>query len=700
MRRSTLGRMLNGRTTTSMTHRRRPTRWRPTVAELEERTLLSLTIRIDYSYDTLNFFNTQAKRDLMQLAANALASHLDDSLLAINPSGQNTWEAVFPHPGNGQTIGITNLVVPANTFIIYVGGSYLSGGSEAGEGSTGGYSASGDPNWLNTVEARGQAGVLANPRTDFANWGGSITFDASGETNWYFGESLNGFNSSQTDFLSVAQHEVAHVLGLGTADSWYAKISGGAFRGSNAIAVYGQPVPVNAQADHWAQSVRSDGNPALMTPVLTNGTRGLVTTLDLAALKDIGWQVNVTPPTFQFSASSFTTAESAGIATITVTRTGGVGAATVNYSTSNGTATAGSDYTAASGTLSFGHSETSKTFTINIANDDLPEGIETVNLVLASPTGGAILGSPATAFLRIVDSGLRAPVDFDPDARTDMTIFRPSTAQWFARGAGAGRLIGSFGAANLFDIPVPGDYDGDGVSEMAVFRPSTAQWFVMGSTGGRLLGTFGATNLFDIPAPGDYDGDGRTDLAVFRPSTAQWFVRTSTGGRLLGTFGATNLFDIPAPGDYDGDGVTEMAVFRPSTAQWFARGAAGGRLLGSFGAPNLADIPVPGDYDGDGVTDLAVFRVSTAQWFARGPSGDRLVGSFGAANLSDVPAHAPIGSLGRLGVFDSRASRSSFSASARTASSEAATTTPILQETPPSRTITWWRRRRFPGARA
>jgi hypothetical protein len=34
---------------------------------------------------------------------------------------------------------------------------------------------------------------------------------------------------------------------------------------------------------------------------------------------------------------------------------------------------------------------------------------------------------------------------------------------------------------------------------MAVFRPSTAQWFVMGPGGGRLMGTFGAPDLVDLP---------------------------------------------------------------------------------------------------------------------------------------------------------------------------------------------------------
>src|SRR5262249_26691779 len=91
-----------------------------------------------------------------------------------------------------------------------------------------------------------------------------------------------------------------------------------------------------------------------------------------------------------------------GTATITVTRTGGSNVpVSVNYATSNGTATAGSDYTATSGTLNFGVGETSKTFTIPILDDTAVENPETVTLTLSNPTGGATLGSPATATLTI-----------------------------------------------------------------------------------------------------------------------------------------------------------------------------------------------------------------------------------------------------------------------------------------------------------
>jgi hypothetical protein len=107
---------------------------------------------------------------------------------------------------------------------------------------------------------------------------------------------------------------------------------------------------------------------------------------------------------FQFSAANFTVTEGAANATITVTMNGGLAnTATVDFATSDGTALAGSDYTATTGTLSFAPGDTSKTFKVPILNNATCEPIETLNLSLSNPTGGALLGTPVAATLTIFD---------------------------------------------------------------------------------------------------------------------------------------------------------------------------------------------------------------------------------------------------------------------------------------------------------
>jgi hypothetical protein len=117
------------------------------------------------------------------------------------------------------------------------------------------------------------------------------------------------------------------------------------------------------------------------------------------------------PPAFQFSSSTFEVSESAGAATITVTRADAPGGVfTVRYATSDGTGAAGSDYTAASGTLTFGVGETTKTFSVAVASDSVVEGDETVSLTLSEPGCEATLGSPAAATLTIREAAQTASI--------------------------------------------------------------------------------------------------------------------------------------------------------------------------------------------------------------------------------------------------------------------------------------------------
>jgi FG-GAP-like repeat len=96
------------------------------------------------------------------------------------------------------------------------------------------------------------------------------------------------------------------------------------------------------------------------------------------------------------------------------------------------------------------------------------------------------------------------------------------------------------------DIPVPADYDGDGKTDVSVFRQSTGQWFRIRSTAG--FDTIGWGQAGDKPIPADYDGDGKSDVAVFRPSNGTWYIVGSTSGIIQNAFGQNG--DLPTQGAF------------------------------------------------------------------------------------------------------------------------------------------------------
>jgi endonuclease/exonuclease/phosphatase family metal-dependent hydrolase len=206
------------------------------------------------------------------------------------------------------------------------------------------------------------------------------------------------------------------------------------------------------------------------------------------------------------------------------------------------------------------------------------------------------------------------PVDFDGDRKSDLSLYRSSTGDWFSMASGARVTQVRWGVPSLGDIPAPGDYDGDGRADAAVFRPADATWYVRYSrTGGSFAARWGLPG--DIPVAGDYDGDDKTDAAVFRPSEGVWYVRFAASGATTAVrWGLAT--DIPVPGDYDGDGKTDAAVFRPADGTWYVWNSAS-RTAFAFAWGTAGDRPVAGDYDGDGRTDLAVFRPATGVWYVR-----------------------------------------------------------------------------------
>jgi len=255
--------------------------------QLEDRDVPSITIQINYAYDTSGFFTSNpTARSTLQLAANDLASAINTSLAAIAPSGTNTWDESFYNPANGQVVTVNNPTVAANTIVIYVGARAL-GSSQASVGAFGGYGISGTQAWVNTLQSR-------SPGWGSLLWGGSMAFDTT--TNWYFGASASGLASNQEDFFTCATHELAHVLGIGTSAKWFTEVTNNTFTGSHSEAIYGGPVPLT-----WGSSelnnVSVKGIPAVMNLDLPMGARTApFTPLDWTLLQDVGWSVTVPSP--------------------------------------------------------------------------------------------------------------------------------------------------------------------------------------------------------------------------------------------------------------------------------------------------------------------------------------------------------------------------------------------------------------------
>ena len=263
-----------------------------TLEPLELRAMLSITATIDYSYDTNSFFDTTAKRDLLQLAADELVGHFGDDLSAIIPSGSDTWSATFFHPATGSSESVSNPSVAADELVIYAGGRDL--GGTLGQGGPGGYSVSGSSSWITTVQTRGEAGASAVTKTDFGPWGGSVSFNTT--TNWHFGETTEGLESDEFDFYSVALHELAHLLGFGTAASFdtRANFVAHTFDGPASVAQYDGTgdVPLSNTNGHWANGTTDEGQETAMDPSILAGTRKEMTLLDIAALADLGWEID------------------------------------------------------------------------------------------------------------------------------------------------------------------------------------------------------------------------------------------------------------------------------------------------------------------------------------------------------------------------------------------------------------------------
>lgn len=252
----------------------------------------NLTFTINYTQDSLNFFNTQAKKDSMQAAANYVASLVSNTALsAITPGGMNTWSTIISNPGTGGLTTFTNPSIAANNIVIYAGGRNL-GGSVLGLAGPAGFSATGTLSFLNSIQFRGN-GTFRMTSV------GSVAFSTTFA--FYFDDDFttieSGAMAGKADFFSIATHEIGHILGIGTNASWDALATGShTFIGDASTAANGgTPPSLTTDDGHWITGTTSTVfgtstlQDTLMSPTISLGQRKYVTTLDLAGLSDIGF---------------------------------------------------------------------------------------------------------------------------------------------------------------------------------------------------------------------------------------------------------------------------------------------------------------------------------------------------------------------------------------------------------------------------
>jgi hypothetical protein len=145
--------------------------------------------------------------------------------------------------------------------------------------------------------------------------------------------------------------------------------------------------------------------------------------------------------------------------------------------------------------------------------------------------------------------------DFDGDRVNDFGVTRNTASgplhqileSNFAQGFFLQTL---YGVSN--DLLAIGDYDGDAKSDLTVFRPSNGNWYINQSSVvvGSPVAVIHWGQDGDIPQPADYDGDKKTDVAVFRPSTGVWYILRSTDGFPAAFTPPATATDIPASAPY------------------------------------------------------------------------------------------------------------------------------------------------------
>ncbi|MGZ5566021.1 MAG: Calx-beta domain-containing protein [Limisphaerales bacterium] len=161
------------------------------------------------------------------------------------------------------------------------------------------------------------------------------------------------------------------------------------FVNGQATATFTVPIIDNTAVDGDQTVLLNLFNPS--TGAQITSSNAVLTVLD----NDIG---------LRFSSANYRVLKNGHAVTITVQRTSVTNLpASVDFATKDGSAIAPINYTTTNGTLSFLPGETAKTFDVVVQDNNIITGDKTVLLTLSNPSTSAVLITPTTATLTIVE---------------------------------------------------------------------------------------------------------------------------------------------------------------------------------------------------------------------------------------------------------------------------------------------------------
>lgn len=308
--------------------------------------VLGLNIQLDFMHDEAadRFFSSnpeaksaveKAAKDIGDMISTSFAQVQSDIYTGVNGSttARFDWSWNYINPVNGQQETIHDPSIAEDTVIVYVGTRNLSG-QTLGQGGAGGagvqISGAGLPHeWIDAVDlaeansnaemsrgggpnfgtisgAANYSGYIGRYDLDYGLTVGNLWFDADTDNDgsrdadselsdfWHY-DASTPVAAGKTDLYSVALHEILHVLGIGTSQTWEDLANNGQWGGASASAKAGSSSLIDADGHHAISGLMSrrlsDGilQESVISPSITPGVRKELTELDMAFLSDLGF---------------------------------------------------------------------------------------------------------------------------------------------------------------------------------------------------------------------------------------------------------------------------------------------------------------------------------------------------------------------------------------------------------------------------